>query len=127
MQTDTTAQAVEAAPELSADARNLAMLAHLVTLVGAALPLTNILVPLFIWKMHRAPSAFVDDHARESLNFQITFTLATLVLLPFTCFGVGIVLLIPIAIAALVFVVIASLAAHRGQPYRYPATLRFVK
>jgi uncharacterized Tic20 family protein len=40
---------------------------------------------------------------------------------------IGILLLWALAIANLVFIIIAALAANNGQAYRYPFAFRFVK
>jgi len=49
----------------SQDDRSMAMLAHLLGIF------TGFLGPLIIWLMKKDQSPFVDDQAKESLNFQI--------------------------------------------------------
>ncbi len=76
---------------------------------------------------------FVDDQAKEALNFNITVALVFLVLLLLTIgtLGIGILLTAPlmiiVGIAWLVFTVIAAIKANDGVSYRYPMTLRLVK
>ncbi|MHC5140085.1 MAG: DUF4870 domain-containing protein [Planctomycetota bacterium] len=41
--------------------------------------------------------------------------------------GIGILLLIPLGIFGLVMVIIASIAANKGETYRYPLCIRLVK
>jgi uncharacterized Tic20 family protein len=89
-----------------------------------------VLLALVLWLVKRDQSPFVDDHGREALNFQISLTLYTFVLLPvaalLTC-GVGLLLILPIAALGIIGTAQASGAARRGEYYRYPACLRLVK
>nr|WP_257284806.1 DUF4870 domain-containing protein [Endozoicomonas sp. SESOKO1] len=57
------------------DDKNMAVLAHLLPLSGFMVPGLNIAIPLVIWLMKRKKSLYIEHHARESLNFQITVTL----------------------------------------------------
>ena len=46
--------------------------------VFAGIPLGNLLVPGAIWLSWKGASAFVEDQAREALNFQLTVLLRQL-------------------------------------------------
>jgi uncharacterized Tic20 family protein len=76
---------------------------------------------------------FVDDQAKEALNFNITVAIVAvvLVLLTVMTLGIGLVIAIPVGIvvgiAWLVFTIIAAIKANEGVRYRYPFTLRLVK
>ena len=114
------------AVETNPDARTWGMVGHLSSLAGFAVPFGNILGPLVIWLMKKDQYPFVNDQARESLNFQITVTIALLVASPTICIGIGIVLLPAIGVAAAVMAVIAGIKANEGIAYRYPFTLRLI-
>ena len=103
------------------DERQLAMLAHLLTLVG------SFIAPLVILLLQQGKSEFVARQAKESLNFQITLMLGSLVGLATVCIGIGFVILIGIAIANLVLVILAAIAVNRGDDHRYPFVLRLIK
>jgi len=89
--------------------------------------------PLVIWLMKKETMPFVNDQAKEALNFAITISLACLALLLLTILtlGIGALLAIPlilvIGIVALVFIIIAAIKANQGIAYRYPFALRLVK
>lgn len=118
------------APEefLSEDTKTLAMVFHLLGIF------TGFVGPLILWLVKKDENnAFLDHHGRESLNFQLTVALVMVCLgaLTFVLMLVVIgVLLIPVLIAipviALVFEIIAAIAAQRGEWYRYPLAFRFV-
>lgn len=102
----------------TSDEKTMALLCHLLTLFFWIFP------PLIIYLVKKDESPYITQHAKESLNFQITMTLVAIVL----CITiVGILLLWPLAIAILVFVIIATIKASENKVYRYPMTIRFIK
>lgn len=114
------------AEDVSKDERNLAVLAHLGSFAGYAIPFGNVFVPLILWFMRKEHSVFVGDNARESLNFQLTICIYAAVCFVLLFVLIGFVLFIGLAIFQIVYVVLAALAARRGEVYRYPLTIRFV-
>ncbi|MBE9228973.1 DUF4870 domain-containing protein [Phormidium sp. LEGE 05292] len=141
------------------------MWAHLSSLVwiplmfvGLSFPVLNIVGPLIVWLYKRKDHEFIDEQGKESLNFQLSFTLynfilslilivigviigLTLITAPDqpnnnqtggTLFGLGLVgfsflLVLILAIAQLILVIMASLKAKKGDFYRYPLTIRFLR
>jgi uncharacterized Tic20 family protein len=101
------------------DDRLWAMLAHLSILIG----LTTIVGPLVIWLMKKDKSAFVDDQAKEALNFQLSCLLASLVTAA-SCLLAPLALVI--IVGGIVYGVIAGIEANKGNTYRYPYTFRMI-
>ncbi len=122
-----------------AEERQWAMFAHLSALVGGILTsgwagsIGCFIGPLIIWLVKKDTMPFVDDQAKEALNFNITVGIAffALFLLALFTLGIGLVIAIPlwivIGIAWLVLTIIAAIKANEGVAYRYPFTLRLVK
>lgn len=106
--------------------RMWAMLCHLTALAVFVFPLGNIIGPLIIWLIKKEESEFVNDQGKESLNFQISFTIYCLVAALLIIVVIGIILLIALGIAFLILVIIASIKANDGEKYRYPLTLRLI-
>lgn len=123
----------------SADEKQWAMFAHLSVLLGGLVTsgwagsVGFFVGPLVIWQMKKDTMPFVNDQAKEALNFAITVSLAclALLLLTFMSLGIGAVLTFPllaiISIGAVVLVIIAAMKARDGVAYRYPFALRLVK
>ena len=112
------------------DERNMAMLAHVLPLLGFMIPGTNIVVPLLIWLTKRNESAYLDHHGREALNFQISLTLLAAIWWILNLIIIGILLfpLVPlVVILALMLMIRAGLKAGSGNYYQYPFCVRFVK
>ena len=96
--------------------------------------------PLFVWLLKRDEDGFVEHHAREALNFQLTVLLAVTAALALSVpavivgvltLGVGLVVLgVLAAVAAVawfVLPIVATMKAANGEGYRYPVTIRFVR
>lgn len=107
--------------QVSKDAKNIAMLSHLLGFF------TSFFAPLIIWLLKKDEDAFIDQQAKEALNFQITILLAmcAAALLSIVCVGIPLLFVIPIL--DLIFCIIAAVKTSDGQPYRYPLCLRLVK
>lgn len=110
------------------DTRLWGMLCHLTALAGIiGIPFGNIIGPLVVWLVKREEIPFVDDQGKASLNFQISMTIYGLIAGILSCLGIGIILLLIVWIVDLVFIIIASIRANEGQPYRYPLAIPFIR
>ncbi|HEY9295799.1 MAG TPA: DUF4870 domain-containing protein [Phormidium sp.] len=143
--------------------RNWGMWAHLSSLawiplmfIGFSFPVLNIIGPLIVWFYKRKDHEFIDEQGKESLNFQLSFTLynfiislilvlvgviigLTLLTAPtqpdatqtggsaLGLVGFSFLLAIILAIANLILVTMAARKAKKGDFYRYPLTIRFLK
>lgn len=133
------AAGAEEGPAIPADARQMAMLAHLSALLGGIVTagwagsLGCFIGPLVIWILKKDTMPFVDDQAKEALNFNLTVAIVflALLLLSILTLGIGLILAVPawiaVGIAWLVLVIIASVKANEGVAYRYPFALRLIK
>ena len=117
---------IERVDDLTPDERNWAVFAHLAAFAGLLFPFGNVLGPLVVWLIKKDQYPFVEDQAKEAMNFQITVTLIAILgwLLSFVL--IGVLILIPLAIYAFVMTIIAAVRANRGERYRYPYTLRLI-
>ena len=102
----------------TSDEKTMAILAHVLTFVA------GFVAPLIIYLIKKDESAFIREHARESLNFQITIFII-IILLCITI--IGILLLWLVGIGALIFVIMATIKASEGKLYRYPFSIRLIK
>ena len=91
--------------------RTMALLAHLSVFVLA------VLGPVIVMLIKKA-SKFVEDQAKEAVNFQLTMLIISLV----TC-GIGAIVCVPMM---WIFSIIAALEANKGIAYRYPFAFRMV-
>lgn len=94
--------------------------------VGPAL--LSFIAPLVIWLVFKDRSRFVDQEAKEALNFQITliFVHIAAAIITVITFTLGSFVYL-VFIAALVFMILAAVENSKGAPYRYPVNIRLIK
>lgn len=102
----------------TSDEKTMALLAHILTIVAP------ILAPLIIYLVKKDESKFIEAHAKESLNFQITAIIA-IVILAITI--IGILFIWVIVLVVLILVIIATIKASEGKLYKYPFSIRLIK
>ena len=112
------------APETAAvsqDSKNMGMLCHLLGLF------TCFLGPLILWLIKKDNDQFVDSQGKEALNFQITVIFAIIASYILMIVFIGIFLWLATIICDLIFCIMASVAASKGENYRYPVSIRLIK
>ena len=110
------------------DTRMWAMLCHLSGLaLFTPIPFGHVIAPLIIWLIKREGSPYVDDQGKEALNFQISVAIYLIVTGLFSFLLIGIPFLLAVLVGDVILIVLATIRANDGVPYRYPMTIRFVK
>lgn len=115
--------------------RNWILLAHLggPVLVVFSAGILAWLAPLVVMLVQGERSPAVRTHAVQALNFQITWSIATVIGLCLgTCgvatvvgFFLGVLYLVPLV--PIIFGIIGGVKASRGELYRYPLSYPFVR
>ncbi|MBW4612859.1 MAG: DUF4870 domain-containing protein [Desmonostoc vinosum HA7617-LM4] len=117
------------------------------------LPL-NLLAPLVIWRFKKSQYPWIDLQGKESLNFQISLTFYTLVVIFISLFlvltscgiavtanGTGnemkttldsllimfMLLILLVMLLQSFLVTFAAIKAYRGEHFRYPLTMRLLR
>jgi len=104
------------------------VLCHATALAGFFVPWAgHILGPLIVWLAKRNDSPEIDEHGKESLNFQISMLIYNVIAGVLCLVLIGFVILAILHILNLVLVIIASLKASEGKLYRYPLAIRLIK
>jgi uncharacterized protein len=117
--------------ETSTSSSNLRMwnvLCHATALAGFFVPWAgHILGPLIVWLAKRNDSPEIDEHGKESLNFQISMLIYNVIAGVLCLVLIGFVILAILHILNLVLVIIGSIKASEGKFYRYPLAIRLIK
>lgn len=123
----------------STDDRQMAMLTHALGFAGLVIPFGNLIGPLIVWLMKRENHPLIEHQGKESLNFQISYTIYYLVLIfgitytvvddpeNYMRWGILVALLFLLFIVYVVFIIIGSVKANQGKYYRYPFIIRFIQ
>ncbi|WP_412060495.1 DUF4870 domain-containing protein [Rubrivirga sp. IMCC45206] len=113
--------------EPDTEERSLALMAHLSGYAGLVLPLGSLLGPALLYWLKRDESAFVEDQAREALNFQITIVAAAVVSGILCAVVVGIPMLIGVVAWWFIGTAYGAIRANEGEWYRHPRIWRPVQ
>ena len=113
-------------PSPDSEERNWAVLCHLSSLLAIITLGAGIVAPTVLWLMKKDESEFIDAQGKEALNFGITVLLAWIVCIPFTFVIIGFAMMGIVIFTWFIFAIVASLAASRGDNYRYPFALRLI-
>ena len=108
-------------PMSDADQRLWATLIHVGGIFFGFLP------SLIGYLVTRDRGEFIHQHTRRALNFHLTYLIAIVagVILSFVI--IGFFVLIAAEIVALIFSILAAVAAYGGQPYKFPISIEFIK
>ncbi len=118
----------ESSQALTRDAKQWAMFCHLGGLAAyLPIPFGGVIAPLILWQLKKDEHVFIDANGKESLNWQISLLIYTVVSVLLMFVVIGIFLLIALGITNLVCIVIASIKANNGESFRYPLCIRFIK
>jgi len=104
----------------NSEERTMALLAHLLGIV------TGFLGPLIIFLVV-TDKPYAKAQAKEALNFQITMLIGWIIGGVLSIIVIGFLVMAAVGIYALIMAIIATMAASRGEDYRYPIALRLVK
>ncbi|AZJ36238.1 MULTISPECIES: DUF4870 domain-containing protein [Tenacibaculum] len=133
-----------------------AFLIHISAFAGYLFPLGSIITPLILWQTLKERSTFLDEHGKEAVNFNISYSLYIFILglsfIPFFfgrifngfdgididfggyhghgglfgIFGFASVVSI-VALIKVALIIIAAMKANKGEMYKYPLTIKFIK
>ncbi len=112
---------------LSKEERTWGMLCHLSAFAFFFFPMGHIVGPLVVWLIKKDEMPFVNEQGKESLNFQISITIYSLVAAILIIVLLGIPLLISIGLFGFIMVILASVKANEGISYLYPLNMRIIK
>ncbi len=104
----------------TSEEKTMAILSHILCIVA------GFLAPLIIYLVKK-DSPYVQAHAKESLNFQLTMLIAWIVSFILIFIIIGAFLMFLLGIANLVLVIVATIRASENKMYKYPFSIKFVK
>lgn len=87
----------------------------------------GVLPPLVGYLVFKDRGPFVRAHAATALNFQITVLIAYVVGAILAVIVVGLLILLAAWVLSIVLAITAAVRANRGQWYRYPVAITFVR
>ena len=112
-----------------AEERTMGTLAHAIPLVAMVISagLLGFVASLVLYVIYKDRGPFARENAANSLNIQITTGIVLLVSLPLMLILIGFLTFGVAIVVAFVLHLIGALKANRGEWWRPPLTLRFVR
>ena len=108
------------------DAKTWAMILHLSQLATYMIPIAGIVAPILIWQLKKDEFPEIDAHGKSVVNWIVSGTVLYFICIPLIfVFGLGLVLMLALMIAHIVFGIIGGLKANDGILWPYPMT--FIK
>jgi len=128
--------AVTAESQPSSEQQTWRVVAHasaLIQFVG----IPSVIGPLVVWLIRREDPV-VEPHARAALNFQLSILvyfvvgivvafLAAVTIVGLVLTALILILLVMLLLLEIVFAILGTLAASRGELYRYPMAMTLIK
>ncbi len=106
--------------EISQDSKNMALLVWIGTIFFG-------FIPGLILYLLKPDDAYIQDQAKEALNWSITALIVYFAGLILMIVVIGIVVILAIAICHLVFCIMGAIAASEGKKFRVPFAIRLIK
>lgn len=104
----------------SNDDKNIATITHIGGTVFSFVP------ALIVWILKKDENPYIEDQAKEALNFQITMVLAYMLAGVLSWILIGLIFFPVIWVLNIVFCIIAAISTSKGETYRYPFALRLI-
>lgn len=111
----------------SKEERDWAVISHLSAMLMYVTAIGGLIAPLVIWMMKRDELPFVDEQAKETINFQIS----SLLFLGISCVLmwvlIGFLLFPAYLLFHFIITLIAAVKVKEGVHFRYPFCLRLLR
>lgn len=103
------------------------MLLHLSQLLAYVLPGLGLIAPIVLWAIQKDNEPLVDRHGKIILNWIISWMIYIAIGAVLIIVGIGIVILIALAVINVVFPIIGGIKANDGIEWKYPLSIQFFK
>lgn len=104
-----------------------AMLLHLSCLASIVIPIAGIIAPIIIWQLKKSDLPGIDVHGKIVVNWILSAIIYGVVSFILMFLLIGIPMLIALMIVSIIFPIIGGIKANRGNVWKYPLSIRFLK
>ncbi len=107
------------------DERGYCTLLHLSQFAGLLVPYAGYIMPIVMWVSGKDDSEAVDKHGKQVMNWVISMVIYSVVCGFLCMLLIGIPMLIALWVLNIIFVIKGTIAANKGEFWKYPMTLNF--
>lgn len=111
----------------TAEERQMGLFLHLSQLANMLVPPLGIIAPVVIWQVKKNEMPALDAHGKMVTNWIISsviYWVISVVLL--FVFFIGLIPMLGLMIAGIVFPIIGAIKANNGEFWEYPLTIKFL-
>ncbi|MCC6202416.1 MAG: DUF4870 domain-containing protein [Gammaproteobacteria bacterium] len=105
---------------VSQDSKNIALLTWIGTIFFG-------FIPGLVFYLIKKDDPYIQDQAKEALNWSITAILGYCAGLILSLILIGVLVIVAVGICHLVFCIMGAVKASEGKPFRVPYALRLIK
>ena len=102
------------------DSKNLGLLIWILTIFFG-------FIPGLIFYLTKKDDPYLQDHAKEALNWSITVIFGYIASMILAFVLIGFLVMAVVGIAHLVFCIMGAIAASKGENFRVPFAVRLIK
>ena len=112
----------------TAEEKQMGLFLHLSQLVNIIIPPLGIIAPIVIWQLQKDKMPALDAHGKMVTNWIISSVIYWIIscLLLFV-FLLGLIPMLGLMIAGIVFPIVGGIKANNGEFWEYPLTIKFLK
>ena len=108
--------------------KQLLVLTHLSQLLDFVTGIGGFIVPLILWLTKKDEIFGMDAHGKAILNFRISMFIYLIICIPLILLlGLGVLGIIAIAFAYLIFPIINAIKVSNNEAPKYPFSITFIK
>jgi uncharacterized protein len=107
--------------------RQWAFLLHISILGGLVMPPAALIAPIVIWQLKKDELPDIDAHGKNAVNWIISAAIYAIVSVLLVLVIIGIPMLMALGAAGVAFPIIAAIKANRGELWKYPLSITFLK
>jgi len=104
-----------------------ALILHLSVLSGLVVPMAGLIVPVVIFFIKKDQLPGLVPHAHVVFNWMISVIIYAVISFILVFVGIGVLLILALAILSLVFPIIGAIKASEGNVWPYPLSIKFFK
>lgn len=105
---------------ISQDSKNMGMLIWILSIFFG-------FIPSLIFFLIKKDDAYIQDQAKEALNWTLTATVAYVAGMILIVIVIGLLIMPVVAITNLVFCIMGAMATSKGKNFRVPFAVRLIK
>ncbi|MBC8756368.1 DUF4870 domain-containing protein [Kordia sp. YSTF-M3] len=105
----------------------LIVITHLSQLSTFVIGFGSLIVPLILWATNKNEVDEMDEQGKQIVNFQLSMIIYAIISIPLIfAFGLGLLLLLAVAILSFVMPIVNAIKASNGEEPYYPMSFKLL-